>query len=134
MNHPHDDDLLKFALELLDEDDAREIEDHVKTCRECHAKLARIREEATLLGSVQCAAAAPEFPRRRAKSRVLYVALRAAALLLIGFLAGYGTSNLTCPPPVNVIAASEKLSPPADSLTRYAFSDATDIRVPLGRK
>lgn len=134
MNHPHDDDLLKFALELLDEQEAREIEDHTKNCRECRAKLARVREETNLLGSVQCAAAAPEFPRKKANSRVLYVALRAAALLLIGFLAGYGTSNLTCPPPVNVIAASEKLSPPADSLTRYAFGDATEIRVTLGRK
>lgn len=134
MNHLPDDDLLKYALELLDENEARGIDVHLKECGECRARLERLRTETELLGSIQATAEEPVFSRPKAKSRVLYVALRAAALLLIGFLAGFGTSNLTCPPPVNVMGAYGELSPPADSLTRYVVCDATEIRVPLCTK
>ncbi|MBU0509687.1 zf-HC2 domain-containing protein [bacterium] len=127
MNHLSEDKLLEYVLELLDGNDERDVRLHLEKCEECRHRYEKVQREVSMFGGVEATGTIPAFPLRRARSPVLHVALRAAALLLIGFLAGYGTSNWTCPTPVNVIPAYTELSPPADSLARFAVTDATGV-------
>jgi anti-sigma factor RsiW len=97
MTHLDEDTLLKFVLETLDAPDASLVREHLAECQLCTQQEKKFRMEVGRLIDVEVqveAVAPPRLPRRM---RILAVATRAAAILAVGFLAGYLTAELSHP-------------------------------------
>jgi hypothetical protein len=130
MNHINDDKLLAYALEVSDSDaEHANIAAHLSDCAECRAQLEEIRKDIEVIGSVRPSRQLLEIPDRTQRHVTMPSILRIAALLIFGFVVGYGSSNLFFQEPVSVIPSYHTLSPPSDPLRGYAVSDATDISV-----
>ncbi len=127
MNHPSDDLLLKAELELLDEPGARELAEHLAQCEPCRARMEKIQNDTRLLGEVRASGTVPPLPKPRAQTGIMYTLLKAAALLIVGFLAGFTASRYSCPPPVTVVQSYLTASTPADTITQFAVCDPVDI-------
>jgi hypothetical protein len=125
MIHPSDDKLLELALELFDDAETRSLQEHVSLCAECRARFERIRSNTDLLGSISPVSNAPPMPLWRARRPVLYPLLKAAALLVVGFLGGLAAADLVRKPEVNVVPSYLIVSSPPDSITRCPVSEAT---------
>ncbi len=68
MEHQEYKELLEFhALDALEASEARGLEEHLKTCAECRAELARLRDAAALLAH----AAPPAEPRPEVRNQLL---------------------------------------------------------------
>jgi hypothetical protein len=126
--HIHEDRLIEYALDIPeDEHMRREIETHLETCPECLAKLTKLKSDIDVLGSLRPRrpdVRVPRIPRRQA---ITYGLLRAAALIIFGLAVGAGGFAWLREEPVRVTPQYLTLSTPADSLARYAASDATDV-------
>ena len=126
MNHISEDKLLEYALGTIEsESESAEISEHLKKCRECRNSLASIKNDIDMLAGIK-----PnkhiKIPSQQSRSKTFaYSLLKIAALLIIGFIAGIGSSVLLYERPVRVMPSYTKLSPPADSLANMAISDAT---------
>lgn len=128
MDHISEDNLLAYALEVLDnEADRAEIEAHLKTCSNCRASLAGIHADINSISGIkgQFDGAEIYFPRK--KKSFGYALLKAAALIMLGFLGGLVVSGNLHHEPVSISASYLKLSPPADSALGFTACDATEI-------
>ncbi len=128
MSHPDEDTLLKYTLETLDAAGVSLIRQHLLDCRVCReeqekieAELRRLRGIAVPVGD----AAAPPLPPR---SRALLVTARAAAIL-VAFLAGYLTAELSSPPHP-AVPVQQRLIPagPTGPSSGYVSCRPVDIR------
>ena len=126
--HISEDDLLKYILEIIDDDqDRMDIELHLETCQSCQSKLKKLQRDIDIISSLRPISGnnpAQQYSRRR---NTLYAVLRTAALIIFGLVAGYGMSTRTEKKPAHVTPQYLALSTPADSLSRYAALDATEI-------
>ena len=129
MKHPDDDKLLKSVLQLLDEHEESELKNHLLQCDDCRARFERLRRETDVIGSIEPEINKQIFPLPHARNITYVTLLKVAALLLIGFMAGYGTSHLTSPECINVVGHQLKTSSPPESLTRYAACESVDMAV-----
>jgi hypothetical protein len=128
MNHIDEDRLLKYALEIIDNSDQlTEIESHLKECAACSRRLKAIQEEIAVMSGVQIRAGTLPIPEVKQKHRFAYTLFKAAAILIFGFVLGYGTSSWTQREETKVLPSCLQPSPPADSLIGYAATDATLI-------
>jgi len=127
MSHPNDDTLLQSVLEILDIAEEENLREHLLLCPECRKRLQKMKQDTEPLAGIRAASASPALPQRKGRSQIMYTVLKAAALVLIGFLAGFSASNLTCPQSVNVIPAYLNPSSPADTVTQYAVCEAVDM-------
>jgi hypothetical protein len=131
MNHLNDDHLLRHALEAYESDDERaETTAHIAACAECRERFENVQSDVGVIASVQPRRRVLQMPGPRPRRTVVYSLLRAAALIIFGVVVGYGTSNWMSRQPAQVSPAYVTLSPPADSLRRYAASDATEVPAP----
>jgi hypothetical protein len=128
MNHPNEDQLLSFALETdTNENEHREIADHLRTCDECRKSMATIEHDLRVIGGVRPSRHAAPLARPRRRPITVYTLLKAAALIVLGVVVGYSSARLTAQQPATVSASYVELSPPADSMIGYAVTDATEI-------
>jgi len=128
MIHPSEDDLLRHALDAHEtEDDHARIERHVDDCPECRARIDAVNADIGVIASVRPQRRVLQLPVTRRPRVNVYAILRAAALVILGISLGYGWSNRNRPEAVEVTSAYVTLAPPADSLRRYAVSDATEV-------
>jgi hypothetical protein len=123
MNHLDDDTLLQLTLEILDEPEAREAEAHLASCAECRERRSRVQQHIAVIAGIRLDSplSVSRPPVRSNRSRSLW---RVAALILVGFLAGWISSQWTNHRPVRVIPARFHIVAPADSLGRYSAGDA----------
>jgi hypothetical protein len=126
--HLSDDTLLQCCLNLLEPVEVRLADEHIKVCDSCRKRYEVIQAETLLLGTVRGDAPAPPLPARSYSSVFMRTLLRAAALLLLGFLTGFGTSRWTTREPINVVPSYLLTQPPADSVAAIAAEDATEYR------
>lgn len=127
MNHPDSDAILKYALETLGPDEFRDIETHVTSCGECRRTLDSIRADITLISGLdaEAAGAAPLTPFR---PRAPFLpALRFAAVLVAGFLAGYLLSEQGRTGPVTVVPQRFEPSPAPVAADRFTSCDVIDV-------
>ena len=129
MKHPDDDKLLKSVLQLLDEHEESELKNHLAQCDDCRSRFERLRRETDIIGSIKPEFERQTFPFPRTRNFTYASLLKVAALLLIGFMAGYGTSHLSSPECINVVGHQLKTSAPPESLTRYATCESVDMAV-----
>ncbi len=126
--HISEDKLLEYALEIVEDDIERDkIEEHLEACQSCRSRLNEVENDIDVISSVRPhrpVAATPVGPRWR---HAVYPLLRAAALIVIGLGMGFGASAWLGDKPARVVSQYVTLSSPADSVSRYAASDATDI-------
>jgi len=103
MTHLDDDTLLKFHLEMLDPSDDVRIRQHLSACRQCGERDKKVQGEVGRLSEIEMRldeVAPPPLPRR---VRFFAVAARVAAVLAVGFLAGYMTAEVANPLPPNTV-------------------------------
>jgi len=93
MNHINDDALLKRVLQLLEKDDLEEQDRHLSGCSLCTTRLAEISDETNILGSIEPDIQVPEIPLPRSDRSLSFRLMKIAALLIIGFVAGYAVSR-----------------------------------------
>jgi anti-sigma factor RsiW len=131
MNHPDDDRLLKLVLELLDADEEAQLEDHLAQCDSCRARLERMRSETEVIGSIEPDIDRQSYPMPRTARPTVVAWMKVAALLLVGFMAGYATSNSMHPPYVNVVPQQLKIKSPPEHVMLYASCESVDTAVNL---
>ena len=127
MSHPNEDQLLKLVLELLDADETRQIEEHLAECEPCRQRLEELQGQTEMIGSIE-----PEIDRayyplpviKRVRSVTL---LKATALILIGFLAGYGASQFSQSEPVNVVPQRIQVTSDEGSVTDFTICESVDL-------
>jgi hypothetical protein len=130
MTHNSEDELLGYTLETIASDEERAgIAAHLAVCSECRMRLENLRKEMEIIGGVIPRPRVLRIPSPRPREAVTYTILRTAALIVLGTLVGFGASKRVHREPEFVSSAYVTLSPPTDSLTAHAVSDATDIPV-----
>jgi len=128
MSHLSEDDLLRHALDAYETESERQTTmAHLETCDACRARLADTETDIGVIAGVRPQRRVLQLPAPRPSRINVYSLLRAAALVILGIALGYGISNRTRPESVQITPAYVSLEPPADSLRRYAASDATEI-------
>ena len=130
MSHFNDDQLLEFALETgADQAGRAEIEKHLTVCDECRGRLNEIEKDIRTIGGIRPLSPVLRIPRIRPRAGLVYSALRAAALVILGIALGFGASRLIDRRPAEVSPAYVTLSPPPDSMIGYVVADATSIPI-----
>ncbi len=132
MNHPDDDRLLKLVLELLDADEEAQLKDHLSQCDSCRARLERMQSETEVIGSLEPEIERQAYPMPQTARPTFVAWMKVAALLLVGFMAGYATSNSTRPTYVNVVPQQLKVKSPPEHVLLYASCESVDTAVNLG--
>ncbi len=128
MKHISDDDLLKYELELIDaQTTLNDLKCHLENCIECKTRLDRIRRAISSIGGIRAIGHSIDMPHAKHKPRQSYDLFKVAAVLIIGFILGYGASNWIHEECVIVTPSQFSPAPPVDSLLGLAASDATDI-------
>lgn len=127
MTHLDDDTLLRSALETLDERDNARVREHLAVCAQCSERMERVREEVGRLSGIRVEVGEFAPPPLRRPRRVVSALARAAAILAVGFLAGYATADLTAPE--RPTAVQQRLVPgsPAAPRTGYFPCRAVDV-------
>jgi hypothetical protein len=95
MTHPDSDTLLKYTLRILDGPEESIVQNHLSTCEQCRVLQQDLQGEVKMLGGVNLHIGMPEPPRLPRRSRVSLAVSRLAAVLVLGFLMGYVTAQLS---------------------------------------
>jgi len=119
MNHLEDDKLLELALELLENDEAVKLKEHISECHDCREKFEAVKKRMDIIGGFDPVIEEPShtFPNRRRSATKVW--LRAAAILIVGFAAGYFTARYSQPECVNVVGQLLAVNTPADTLSGF---------------
>ncbi len=126
--HISEDKLLEYALEITENDNERaKIEGHLEICQSCRSRLKELQNDIDIISSIRPHRPVAATSKDSRWHNVVFSLLRAAALIVIGLAMGYGTSVWLEDEPARVASQYVTLSSPADSISRYAASDATDI-------
>ena len=137
MTHIHEDRLLEYALDTVEDGETRNgIESHIEECEECRAALARIRRDIEIIGGIapdlavarEIPTSASDMPESQVsgqrRGRLIPVA-RAAALILFGIAVGLGGASWFSEEPATVVPQYFQAGATHDTLYGYAVSDAT---------
>jgi hypothetical protein len=126
MNHLSEDFTLKFALETLSKNEMDSVQEHLSGCDKCHSQLLRIKKELDVIGSYNPEVEDVYFLPSN-KNNKFSLLLKVAALLLIGFLFGYITSDYLDPIQINVTAQKVIPKTPAIDSTDFIYCPNVDI-------
>ncbi len=133
--HISEDKLLEYVLEITENDKEQSaIEEHLEACQSCHSRLKELRSDIDVISSVRPHRPVGVTPVGSRRHNAVYPLLRAAALIVIGLGIGYGASVWQKDEPARVVSQYMRLSVPADSVSRYAPSDATDASADYYRR
>jgi hypothetical protein len=132
MTHLDEDTLLKFVLETLDEPDAALVREHLSGCQLCTQQEKKFRMEVRRLSDVEVHVEAVTPPRLPRRMRILVVASRAAAILAVGFLAGYLTAELSSS--VQPIPVQQRLVPVRVATPPTGYTPCQAVDITIGRK
>ena len=130
--HPDDDTLLKYVLDILDAADEKVTRDHVTGCEQCAVRCRDLREPMDRMSKMQFRiqdGTAPRLPQRKRPKSALV--MRVAAILAAGFLAGYLTAGWTTPPPILSVPQHLETESPATSFTHFTSCPQVDLAVQL---
>jgi len=123
MNHVNDDALLARVLELLEENELREQDRHLGECSMCSDRLIEIRDETEMLGSLAPGIESPEIPLPRSEKHHFVRLMKIAALLLLGFVAGYTASRPSRIPFVTIVPHHLSHTSTGQSLSGFTVCD-----------
>jgi hypothetical protein len=131
MNHPDEDTLLKFVLEVLDASEARDLKSHVDACASCRRTCNTLERQVRQMGAVSFPVETPDLPLPQAprRSSAMFI-LRAAAVLIVGFILGYATALIREPDMRVVISQQFRPTAPRVSVSHPTPCEQVDIGSP----
>lgn len=129
MKHYDDDILLKSVLQLLDDGEETEVRGHLSQCQDCSRRLEILKAETGVIGGFVPHVAPNVPPLPQAKRISFAPLLKVAAILVIGFLAGYLTSEWTRPDPVNVVPQNLTTNAQSAPVSDFTTCEQIDIRI-----
>jgi hypothetical protein len=103
MRHPNENLLLAAALEMLPPEAEDKLRAHLADCSDCAERYQSVSREVALIGGIEPTVATMLYPLPRPRRPSAVSWLRVAALLAVGFLAGFVSSRLLQPEPVRVV-------------------------------
>lgn len=123
MNHLDEDNLLRRVLELLEEDELTEQDRHLTGCSHCQARLDRMKQETELIGSIEPGFDKPVIPLPKSRKIPFSRLVKIAALLIIGFVAGYSVSSYRRSTIITVIPHHVSYTPESQPLTGFTVCE-----------
>jgi len=129
MKHLEEDMLLKLVLGVLEEREERELQAHLALCQECQVKREKMVKDTEIIGSMKLDTGSLKIPMPKPTRISFMPLLRAAALLLIGFMVGFGSSNLSHREAVNVIPQRLQVASPTGNVVQYSSCEPVDLNV-----
>ncbi len=129
MSHPDDDKLLQSVLHLLSEQEEMVLKDHLSKCSVCRTRLDQLQEQTDLIGNIELETDRPVYPLPPVRRKTLKTIMKIAALILIGFIAGYCTSDLSRPFYVNVIPQQLEITTASRSITEFTPCEKVDMDI-----
>ena len=106
MKHYDEDILLKLGLELLTKEEEENIRVHLSECAQCREAYSIIKGDINLIGSYEPDVEPEIIPLPVKKKNIVRQLLKVAAILVVGFFAGFLTSDLSNPEKVIVVKQS----------------------------
>ncbi len=106
MKHYDEDILLKLGLELLTNEEEKNIREHLSECEQCREIYNTIKGDINLIESFEPDAEPEVIPLPVKKKNIARQLLKVAAILVVGFFAGFFTSDLSNPEKVIVVKQS----------------------------
>jgi anti-sigma factor RsiW len=130
MTHLDDDALLGFVLETLDAPEESRVREHVIGCPECCERMGKVQADVDRLSGVSLQVREAPVPPLPVGRRFLPVLTRVAAILAVGFLAGYVTADLSAP--VHPEAVQQRLVPGVPAAPRTGYFPCRPVDVGPG--
>ena len=127
ISHPNEDQLLKLVLELLDADEIRQIKEHLSECEPCRQRLEELRHQTEMIGSIEPEIDREYYPLPVIKRFRTVTLFKAAALIIFGFLVGYGDSQFSQTEPVNVVPQRIQVTSDEGSVTDFTVCESVDL-------
>ena len=127
MNHIDEDVLMKMALQLLEESEEATLREHLSSCEDCKARLARIQQDMELIGSLEPRIEKPLIPLPKSRGFRIPAWFKVAALLVIGFVSGYGVSQLSDGQVVCIFPYHVRSSPPKRTYPSFTPCESVDM-------
>lgn len=128
MSHISEDQLLEYALAIVDNDSERMlIAAHLDLCPDCGARFEILMRETDIIGGVKPNQQLQLLPNPRGRRLFLYAAIKVAALITFGIFVGFGSANWLGQEPAEATYAYLTLTPPSDNHAGCAVSDATEL-------
>jgi hypothetical protein len=103
MAHINEDNLVKLALNLTEEELEKNLGSHLSHCELCQNKLREIQNDIEAIGSLQFDFEDKSYPLPSLPPKNRGLLWKIAAALIIGFLSGYLTSELSRPYYINIV-------------------------------
>jgi len=127
MTHPDEDTLLKQALDLLEGEEREEVTAHLYSCSSCRQKFQTLERETEMLGSLEADIPLSSFdmPSRWRMSTPRFAGI--AAVLLFGFLSGYGFSLVSRPADVTVVPHYRATTVPTHTIQQFTVCESLDL-------
>ncbi|MDP8206765.1 MAG: hypothetical protein P9L92_08900 [Candidatus Electryonea clarkiae] len=131
MKHPDDDTILKLSLDLLDDDDTKNIKSHISRCDECGKKHQKATDDIELIGSFELPVKSKIIPLPRSRHHLLRTVLKAVAILVFGFITGYSVSELTHESYINVVPHHPEVEATRGSVNDLVVCESIDLVINL---
>jgi len=106
MKHYDEDILLKLGLELLTKEEEKNIREHLSVCEQCRDTFSLIKGDINLIESLEPDVEPEIIPLPVKRKNIARQLLKVAAILVVGFFAGFLTSDLSNPEKVIVVKQS----------------------------
>lgn len=127
MNHLDEDILLKSALKLLDNQNEKLVNQHLSECPECSSLFKNIESQTQIIGNYEPEIEETYYPLPKEKSIPFGTMMRFAAILIIGFLFGFLTSEYISYSYINVEEQHLIPKSPIISMSEYTQCEQIDI-------
>lgn len=126
MKHFDENTILKFSLEILDDDESQKVRNHLSECEICSVTLNSIEKQNKLITGYNPQIESVFVPINKLKiNRSTW--LKRAAILIIGFLLGYTTSFFFQPAKVLVVEQFSISKSPQVNSTVFSVCPNVDI-------
>jgi hypothetical protein len=126
MKHFDEDTILKFSLEILDDEEAQKVRNHLSECEICTAVFDDLENQNKLIASYNPKLKNLYVPISK-KQNTYSVWFKRAAILLIGFLLGYYTSTILQPEQITVVEQNLVSKSPQNTSTNFTVCPFIDI-------
>lgn len=124
MKHFDENTILKYLLEVLDENDSQSVKNHLSECDICLSILNDLKKQNELITSYNPKIENVYVPINKKNNYPVW--LKRAAILIIDFLLGYYTSTLLQPEQITIVeqfSVSKSLQVTSTNFTICPFID-----------
>ena len=127
MTHIDDQTILRYVIDTLDEEERSAVLGHISACEQCMREAERTRSDVERISGFALHLPKTTPPPLMRRASPLAVIARMAAVLVVGFLLGYVTAEMSNPT-VSIPVKERLLVSSADSHgPGYAPSEATAV-------